>query len=116
MKTILTFLFALALVAGNAQNKFFEAMSRAVEKQKTAATIEEFLESANTFERISQMEQNEWLPLYYAAHCYVVVSFMEQDVAKKDAILDKAQQFLDKAFKLAPKESELYALQAFLYP
>ena len=35
---------------------------------------------------------------------------------KKDAVLDKAQQFLDKAFQLAPGESELFALQAFLYP
>lgn len=117
MKTIISILLALVFTAVNtAETKYFEAMTKAVEEQKSASTIESFLESANTFERISQMEKTEWLPLYYAAHCYIVVSFMEPDVAKKDAILDKAQQFLDKAFQLIKEESELYALQAFLYP
>lgn len=41
---------------------------------------------------------------------------MEPDLTKKDPILDKAQRFLDRAFKIAPEESELFALQAFLYP
>jgi len=117
MKTMISLLLAFVLSAANAaENKYFEAMTKAVEKQKSASTIESLLESANTFERIGQMEINEWLPLYYAAHCYIVVSFMEQDVTKKDAVLDKAQQFLDKALQLAPEESELFALQAFLYP
>lgn len=117
MKTIISFLLVVVFTAANAaENKYFEAMTQAVEKQKSASTIESFLESANTFERISQMEKTEWLPLYYAAHCYIIVSFMEPDIAKKDAILDKAQHFLDKAFQLAPEESELFALQAFLYP
>lgn len=117
MKTMISFLLVLIFTVANAaENKYFEAMSKAVENQKSASTIESFLESANTFERISQMEKTEWLPLYYAAHCYIIVSFMEQEVTKKDAILDKAQLFLDKAFQLAPEESELFALQAFLYP
>ncbi|HKL33443.1 MAG TPA: tetratricopeptide repeat protein, partial [Tangfeifania sp.] len=45
-----------------------------------------------------------------------VMSYIDQNVDKKDPYLDKAQQFLDKAFKIAPRESELFALQAFLYP
>jgi hypothetical protein len=117
MKTIISILLTSVLLAANAsENKYYDAMSKAVEKQKSASSIEEFMEAANTFERISQMETTEWLPLYYAAHSYIVVSFMEPDLSKKDAILDKAQLFLDKAFKLAPDESELFALQAFLYP
>lgn len=117
MKTIISFLLVFVFAAANAAgNKYLEVMTKAVEKQKSASTIEAFLESANTFERISQMEKNEWLPLYYAAHCYIIVSFMEPDNTKKDAVLDKAQQFLDKAFQIAPEESELFTLQAFLYP
>lgn len=117
MKALISILLAFVFAVVNAaENKYFEAMTKAVEKQKSASTIEAFLESANTFERISQMEKTEWLPLYYAAHCYIVISFMEPENGKKDAVLDKAQQFLDKAFQLAPKESELFALQAFLYP
>ena len=61
-------------------------------------------------------ETDEWLPLYYAAYSFIVMSYIDQDVDKKDPYLDKAQHFLDKAFKIAPEESELFALQAFLYP
>lgn len=117
MKTFISFLLAFVFAVTNAAgNKYFDAMTKAIEKQKSASTIEAFLESANTFERIGQMEKTEWLPLYYAAHCYIVISFMVPENDKKDAVLDKAQHFLDNAFKLAPEESELFALQAFLYP
>lgn len=117
MKTLITLLFTVLFIISNAtENKYQEAMNKAVEKLKYISANNDFLEVANTFERISANEQKEWLPMYYAAQCYIIVSYNEQDLSKKDAILDKAQQFLDKAFQLAPEESELFALQAFLYP
>lgn len=117
MKTIFVLLFTMLLMNSlTAENKYQQTMKSAIEKLNGAATNDEFLDAANTFERISQMEQKEWLPLYYAAYSNIVVSYQEQDFTKRDQILDKAQQFLDKAFKIAPNESELFALQAFLYP
>lgn len=117
MKTLMTLLMAITIVGSFAsENKYNEAMSAAVEKLNQASTVDDFLETANTFERISQMEQNQWLPLYYSAQSYIIVSYMKKDLSKNDVILDKAQQFLDKAFILAPEETELFALQAFLYP
>jgi hypothetical protein len=44
------------------------------------------------------------------------MSFEEPDGTKKDQILDRAQENLDRALTIFPDESELYALQAFLYP
>lgn len=117
MKTLLTFLFSFVLMTSFSQeNKYEQAMLNAIEKMKSSVTISEFLDVANSFERISQSVKAEWIPLYHAAFAYIVIGFQEQDVAKKDPYLDKAQQFLDKAFKIAPEESELFALQAFLYP
>jgi len=117
MKTILVLLLATFLLnTSAAENKYEQAMGKAVEKLNQATMLDDFIEAANTFERISNMEQKEWLPLYYAAYSQIIVSYQEQDLTKRDPILDKAQQFLDKAFKIAPKESELFALQAFLYP
>lgn len=117
MKTLMTLLMTIILVGTFAsESKYNEAMSNATTKLNQASTIDDFLETANTFERISQMEQNQWLPLYYSAQSYIIASFMEQDINKKDPLLDKAQGFLDKAFKINPEESELFALQAFLYP
>ncbi len=56
------------------------------------------------------------LPYYYGAYSLIAMSFSETDGNKKDQVLDRAQQNLDKAFELNPDESELHALQAFLYP
>ena len=117
MKTLLTFIFSLAVVTAIAQGKNYEsAMTAALEKMKSSETVANFQQAANTFERISMTKTKEWLPLYYASYSMIVISYIDQDINKKDAYLDKAQQFLDKAFKIAPDESELYSLQAFLYP
>jgi hypothetical protein len=117
MKTLLTFLFSFVLMTSFSQeNKYEQAMLNAIAKMNSSVTINEFLDVANSFERISQSAKAEWIPLYHAAFAYIVIGFQEQDVAKKDPYLDKAQQFLDRAFKIAPEESELIALQAFLYP
>ncbi len=66
--------------------------------------------------RIASAEKTRWLPYYYGAYNLVVMSFDESEGTKKDQILDRAQQSLDHAFSLNPDESELHALQAFLYP
>ena len=118
METIVTIL-AIALVSFSSEaqeNKYKDAMQKAIEKMDNASGIEETLECANQFERIANAEENHWLPYYYCANCLIIISFDEADGVKKDAILDRAQQNLDQAFAINPDESELHALQAFLYP
>jgi hypothetical protein len=117
MKTFFVLLISIVLMgSASSQNNFQQAMTGAIDKMNNSANINDFVDAANTFERISSSEKNEWLPLYYAAYSYIVISFQEQDLTKKDPYLDKAQAFLDQAFKIKADESELFALQAFLYP
>ena len=117
MKTILTFVISLFLVTANGQSARYEqAMLGAVEKMNNASSIGDFIEAANLFERIGQTEKNEWLPQYHAAFMYLLAGFQEEDITKKDPYFDKAQQFLDNAFKLTQENSELLVLQAFIYP
>jgi len=117
MKTLFILLFSVVLLSVSGQeSKYEQAMLQALEKMNNAGDKSAFIEAANTFERISQTEKNEWLPLYHAAFCYVSIGHLEQDVSKKDPWFDKAQQFLDRAFEIAPQESELFVLQAFIYP
>lgn len=99
-----------------ANEAYHSAMSQSIDKLFQAATIADYMQSANQFERISQNEKTEWLPFYYASYAYIMISFQEPDNAKKDAYLDQAQKFLDQAMVLAPDESELHMLQGFLYP
>jgi hypothetical protein len=117
MKTVFTLLFSVFLISGFSQgNRYEQAMIQAIGKMNNAGSNSEFIEAANIFERIGQTEKNEWLPFYHAAFCYISIGHLEQDLAKKDPWFDKAQQFLDLAFTIAPQESELFTLQAFVYP
>lgn len=90
-------------------------MSKNIVQMREAKTVEEIQQTANMFERIALAEQQEWLPLYYAALIYINMSSQEKQDEKKDLYLDKAQVQLNKAFKLQPKESELYVLQGYLH-
>jgi len=117
MKTFIVFFVTIFLLnSSEAENKYQQNMQKAIEMLNQSTTTNEFIESAKLFERICTVEQNEWLPPYYVAYAFIVASYQETDLAKKDPILDKAQEFLNSAFKIAPNESELFALQAFLYP
>lgn len=117
MKTLITIIFSLFLIICYGQeSKYEQAMIQAIAKMNSAGTNSDYIDAANTFERISQTEKGEWLPLYHVAFCYVCIGHLEQDLSKKDSWFDKAQQFLDRAFALAPQESELFTLQAFVYP
>ena len=93
-----------------------KAMGQSIEKMFQAKTIPEYVEVANQFERISNIEKKEWLPMYYASFSYIMISFQESENAKKDQYLDQAQKYLDQAMLIDCNESELHLLQGFLYP
>ncbi len=99
-----------------ADETYQTAMSQSIEKLFQAKSIPEYVEVANQFDRISNIEKTEWLPLYYASFAYIMISFQETENAKKDQFLDQAQKYLDQAFAIDPNESELHMLQGFLYP
>lgn len=101
---------------GFASEAYQKVMKESIDQLFRSTTITDYVEAANQFERISQTEKAEWLPLYYEAYANIMISFQESDNAKKDAYLDQAQKSLDKALAIAPNESELYMLQGFLYP
>jgi len=109
---VLSLLFSV----GFANDAYQKAMSQSIEKLFQAKTIPEYVEVANQFERISQIEKAEWLPQYYASFAYIMISFQETENAKKDQYLDQAQKYLDQAMAIESNESELYMLQGFLYP
>lgn len=115
-KSIFTLVLILLYSLGFANDAYRKAMSQSIEKLFQAKTIPEYVEIANQFERISQIEKAEWLPLYYASFSYIMISFQEPENAKKDQYLDQAQKYLDQAMAIDANETELYMLQGFLYP
>ncbi|NDK56456.1 hypothetical protein [Pontibacter fetidus] len=116
-KQILLIVTAILLALNTfAQKGNYEAaIGQNLESMRNAKTVQEYQQVVNKFERIAAAEPNEWLPAYYATLTYINMSDDETDGDKKDQLLDKAQQHLDNAFKLVPKESELYVLQGYVH-
>ncbi len=118
MRTIL-FLWMINLVtlaANGQENNYVTAMQKTIAALDYASGQQDYINCGIQFERIAVAEKTRWMPYYYAAYSIIIPSFDEPDGERKDLLLDRAQEMLDEALKLAPDESELYVLQAFLYP
>lgn len=115
MKTIITILF-LAISTLSFSSKYKEAMKSNIDKMYQLNSSDELQVLANQFERIGNAETKEWLPNYYAAYCFMRSTFFDDMEATETHIqLDKAQSIIDKLQKNFENESEIYALQAFVY-
>ena len=116
-KAILFIAIIFMVITGKTQNaEFAKVMGEALDQFKACKNIADYQAVANKFNMMANAEKNEWLPLYYHAHCYIIMSFIEPtDVKKKDAFLDVAEASIEKMLILAPNESEVFALQALLF-
>jgi hypothetical protein len=117
MKTIIAIAILLSVFTSTAfSSNYEEVMKTNVEKIFKSSESTQLVNLANQFQRISNAEEGEWLPNYYAAYCYVSATFygkMSSDEIHQH--LDLAQAEIEKALKIDSKESEIYALQAFIY-
>lgn len=115
----LVLLFALTLsgtLLFAQDTEYNAAMTKAVAQLDSAKNLADYQAAANTFSRIAAAEPKEWLPLYYASFGHLISAFItiRQDVPKALLTIDLAQANLDKALVLAPQESELAVLQAYI--
>ena len=117
MKTIVTVLvLVLAFFFSTFASNYEEAMKKNIEKMYTLQSSAELMALANQFDRIARAETNKWLPAYYAAYCFTSSTFFDNmETDEKHKQLDKAQTILDGLKKNFSAESEIYALQAFVY-
>jgi hypothetical protein len=116
MKTIMSIILIMVLnpIISAGDNTYKKAMKEAMENLSQAASIDDFQQAANQFDRIASAEKENWLPFYHAAYAKVMTAAMEEDVQKKDSYLDAAQLDLDAIEKLKHDASERLALQGFL--
>lgn len=110
MKRTITLLILLISMAGFAQSKYQQGMTKAFELWKS----EKPWEAANLFERIAQVETDNWLPPFYIAQINVFNSYNEQDKEKMVAQMNKALDFLNDAKALTENNAEIYVLEAQL--
>lgn len=105
-------LFTSPLLAND--SKYLETMTKTIAQIYRAQQIEEIQQAVNVFDRIGNAEKDKWEPNYYAAFGYILMAGKEVEAGKKDALLDQAKLYLDKAAALKPNDSEIITLDGFL--
>ena len=93
---------------------YYSILRRSINVSNQGYSSENFLELANTCERIIAVKPVEWLPLYYCAYAYINMSFIEKNTGKKNAYCKKAKNLIVKAKELNPYDSEPDVLETLL--
>jgi hypothetical protein len=114
-KIILLIAVVLVSLVSKAQKpEYYQTMGETLGQFATCQNVDDFQALGNKFQMIANAESGEWLPLYYHAQCYILMSFMEPtDAAKKDNYLDVSEKSIVKLIEMAPGEAEVFVLQAF---
>ncbi|MFD1551343.1 hypothetical protein DNU06_14235 [Putridiphycobacter roseus] len=118
MKTLILTLTLLLSFHGSAQNTMFaQKMEEALTQYENSKTVEEFTNTSFKFQQIANVATENWLPEYYNALCYIMANYYVKSGvgAEKDALLDIAEQSIEKLKKTATKEAEVFALEALYY-
>jgi len=118
MKTLSIILsIFLSSLSFSQNDQFMQKMGETLGVYAESKTPQDFLNVAFKFEQIASVETENWLPLYYYSMCYIMASYGEKadDAVKKDAHLAKAQTTIETLKKMAPIESEIYALEGLYY-
>ena len=108
--------FAVAQL--NAQSpKLQQAIGKTLGEMAAAKTSDEQKAVVNAFARIADAEPTEWLPRYYTAlnRTFAAYATMQTDMAAAQEMAKTALDEVKIAEKIAPMESELMVLEAFIY-
>ena len=108
----LIYAFSLSLDAQN--SNYIKAMKSTLVMMDTSTSIEFLQYAANDFERIGDAVEDEWLPYYYCAYCYVQISYLVKADKKRDIYIDKAVEFNNRADNISTDNSEIYVMKGFI--
>lgn len=104
-------LLSVTLFSAAQNKKYIAAMEKNVAALDTTRDAVQLQGLANNFERIASAEKAEWLPNYYAAYCYVNMTYSVKG-DEIDTYCDKADKSIHLADSVNPNNSEIYTLKA----
>jgi len=113
MKNLFPMMITLLIATAglNAQTKYETSMQKAFDLFEEGKAME----SIALFERIGQVEKDNWIPLYHAVNAMVYASFSMEDLDQRNAMLEKGKTLIAEAHKRSENNSELTTLEGFLY-
>ena len=113
-KIILSILSLVTITAFAGDNsKYIAAMWKNIKALYEAKNVDQYLNVANSFERIATAEKTEWLPQYYQAYAYLMTGMQQTANNLKDEYFDKAISTLEKAETVSKDNSEIYVLKSW---
>ena len=114
MKTLRIFgIMLISVLLFSFTNK--DKLSSYLEELKRCETTTQYFELAEQFGAIQVPGNQDWYPDYYAAYSYTLSAFAEKDYSKIDEKLDLAQQYIDKAQQISPKNDEILCVASMIY-
>ena len=111
---LLLVIVVVSLVSMAQKPEYLQVMGETLGEYANIQSVADAQALGNKFQVIANAEKEEWLPLYYHAHCFILASFIDPgDAAKKDSYLDVAEKSITRLLEMAPSEAETFVLQAF---
>ncbi len=106
---------SLSFTLSAQDSAYYKVMEKALKMMQENNGLEEKQKTANLFDRISEKESNEWLPLYYSGLTYVYLSFSDSlDLNQRDNYLAKAKERANKAAELSENNVEITVLLGYI--
>jgi len=99
----------------SSQNPYVKSMIEGMELLQKAQDKDQYLAAANHFDRIAQVEKEQWHPGYHAAFAKIIAASNVSDPDMIEKFLDEAQLSLDRASEITGDHSEILALQGFIH-
>ena len=118
MKKAIIFLVIMGLTVGlkGIDETYYQKMGESLALFAQSTSVSDYQQLANRFATISKVNPDEWLPIYYEAQCYILMSFAETTgPTNQDDHLDVAKTAMDKILVMAAEESEVHALNALYH-
>jgi hypothetical protein len=115
-KTILlALLLLMAQKTFGGDTLYYSLLRNSIDRAYKDYNLDNYRQLANCSERILLVNKDEWLPCYYEAYAYINMGFIATSEGEKELYCEKAQTLLNEAFRVNPKESEIFVLQSMLY-
>jgi hypothetical protein len=120
---IVIILFVSFIVISNgipAQNQsgalsYYEKMKSAMKMLHNARDYDSYKSVSLQLKIIAEGEKSKWVPYYHAAYAYTISAILSKEKFDKEDLLNVAQMMMDKADSLHPYNSEITALQGYIY-
>lgn len=110
-RLLLLLFFIIKIAYG--QNSYQSEMKKNVLQLDSAIKNKELQNLAKSFSQLSTQHQNQWLPSYYEAFCYLMIG-IEKKGKQADEWCDRAEKIISRIDSSEKNNSEIWVLKSLM--